>query len=128
LTEVAAVSLSAWEQRTLSCIADELAASDPKLASILAVFNRLTRGEAMPARQHVAGIRREVGRSRRSRRRIWKRCCQVCLKVRVTWPAIAWILITVALITAALVLSHIGHGPDGRWRCTKSWPETCAGQ
>ena len=34
---------------TLSCIADELAASDPKLASTLAVFNRLTWGEEMPA-------------------------------------------------------------------------------
>ena len=41
--EVAAVSLSAHEQRTLSGIADELAASDPKLASILSVFNRLTK-------------------------------------------------------------------------------------
>src|SRR6476660_9805931 len=83
LTEVEAVSLSSWEQRTLSCIADELAASDPKLASILAVFNRLTRGEAMPARQHAGGIRREVGRSHRSRRHTWKHRCQVCLTVRV---------------------------------------------
>ena len=129
LTEVPKVSLSAWEQRTLSCVADELAASDPKLASILAVFNRLTSGEAMPAHQHAGGIRREVGhRSRRSRRHTWKRRRQVCLTVGVAWPAIAWILITAALITGALVLSHIGHGPDGRWRCTQSWPVTCAGR
>ena len=110
------MSLSAWEQRTLSCIADELAASDPELASILAVFNRLTRGEAMPAHQHAGGIRREVGRSHRNRRHTWKHRCQVCLTVRVARPAIAWVLFTAALITAALVLSHIGHSPDGRWR------------
>jgi hypothetical protein len=121
------VSLSAWEQRTLSCIADELAASDPKLASVLAVFNRLTRGEQMPARQHVGGIRREVGRLRRSCGRTWKRRCQRRTHT-VAWPAIAWILITAALITVALVLSHIGHGTDGRWRCTQSWEVTCAGQ
>jgi hypothetical protein len=36
------MSPSSREQRILSCIADELAASDPKLASTLAVFNRLT--------------------------------------------------------------------------------------
>ena len=28
----------------------------------------------------------------------------------------AWILISVALITVAIVLSHLGHGSDGRWR------------
>ena len=87
------MSLSAWEQRTLSYIAAELAGSDPKLASILAVFNRLTRGEAMPARHPAGRIRREAGRSRRSRRYTWKRRCQVYLTVRVAWSAIAWILI-----------------------------------
>lgn len=86
------MSLSAREERTLSCIADKLAVSDPKLASILAVFNRLTRGEQMPARQHVGGIRREAGRLRRSRGRTWKRRCQR-RTVRVAWLAItAWIL------------------------------------
>lgn len=50
------MSPSSWEQRTLSCIADELAASDPKLASTLAVFNRLTWGEKMPARQRPDGF------------------------------------------------------------------------
>ena len=56
------MSLSAHEQRTLRRIADELAASDPELASILGVFNRLAWGEAMPARQppvarSVGGVR-----------------------------------------------------------------------
>ena len=111
------MSLSAWEQRTLSCVADELAASDPKLASILAVFNRLTCGEQMPARQHADGIRPEAGHLRRNRRRTWKRRGQR-RTVRVAWLAIAvWILISAALITVALVLS-----------CTQSQPVTCARQ
>ena len=119
------MSLSARDQRTLSCIADELAASDPKLASVLTVFNRLTRGEQMPARQHIAGTRREAGRLHRSRGRTRKRRRQR-RTVRVAWPAMAWILVTAVLITVALVLNHIGHGTDGRWRCTQSWQFTCA--
>jgi hypothetical protein len=112
--EVTAVSLSALEERTLNRIADKLAASDPTLASILAVFNGLARGEQMPARQHVGGIRREAGRLRRSRGRTRKRRCQR-RTVRVAWLAIAaWIFITAALVTVALVLSHTGHGTDGR--------------
>jgi hypothetical protein len=56
------VSLNAHEQRTLRRIADELAVSDPKLASIFGVFNRLAWGEEMPARQPpVSG---SVGRVR----------------------------------------------------------------
>ena len=129
LMEVAAVSLSAHEQRTLSGIADELAASDPKLASILSVFNRLTRDEELPIRQDTdQSRRRESGRSRWSRGRTRKHR-RNRRTIRVAWRAIAvWILISAALITVGIMLSHIGHGADGRWRCTQSWPVHCAGQ
>ena len=126
LMEVAAVSLSADEQRTLSVIADELAASDPKLASILSVFNRLTRGEELPARHDTAeSRRRESGHLRRSRGRARKhrRTTKVASRA-----IAAWILISAALITAGIMLSHIGHGADGRSRCTQSWTVSCAGQ
>jgi hypothetical protein len=118
LTEVPAVSLSAHEQRTLSGIADELAASDPKLASILSVFNRLTRGEELPIRHDSdKSRRRDSGRTRKHRR-----------TAGLAWRAIAvWILISAALITVGIMLSHIGHGTDGRWRCTQSWVVSCAG-
>jgi hypothetical protein len=123
----AALSPSSWEQRTLSYIAGELAASNLNLASTLAAFNRLTWGEEMPARQHADGIRRELGRSRRSRGRAWKRR-YLHQTVTVAWPAVtASIIITAALITVALVLS-LGHGTDGRQRCTPPWMVTCAGQ
>jgi hypothetical protein len=45
------MSLNAYEQRALGRMADQLGVSDPKLASILGIFNRLACGEAMPARQ-----------------------------------------------------------------------------
>ena len=114
LMEVAAVSLSAHEQRTLSGIADELAASDPKLASILSVFNRLTWGEELPIRQDADKRRRpESGHSRRSRGRTRKQR-RPRRTTRVAWCAIAaWILIGAALITVGIMLSHIGHGADG---------------
>jgi hypothetical protein len=129
LMEVAAVSLSAREQRTLSGITDELAASDPKLASILSVFNRLTLGEELPIRQDTdKNRRRESGHSRRSRERTRKHR-RHRRTISVASRAIAaWILISVALITVGIILSHIGHGADGRLRCTQSLPVPCARQ
>ena len=126
LMEVAAVRLSARERRTLSGIADELAASDPTLTSILSVFNRLTRGEELPACHDTAeSRRRESGHLRwsRGRARKHRRTTKVALRA-----IAAWILISAALITTGIMLSHIGHGADGRWRCTQSWPVPCARQ
>jgi hypothetical protein len=71
------VSLSAGEQRTLNWIADELAASDLKLASMLAVFNRLMSDEEMPARLRTSiGQQREAGHSHPSPGRARKRRLQ----------------------------------------------------
>lgn len=115
------MGLTAREQRTLSCIADELVVSDPGLASILAVFNRLTSNEEMPVRQRAGGSRRrEPGHSHRrrgrtSKRRRWRQA--VTARPVVT----AWIFIGVALLTVAIVLSNIGHGADGRQHCSQSW-------
>jgi hypothetical protein len=120
--------MSAGEQRTLSCVADELAVSDPKLASMLQVFNRLASDEEMPARRRAGGTQPEAGGLRRTRRRARK---QRLLRrsVNVVWPVLTWMLLTAALITVAIVLSNIGHGSDGRWDCPQwgrrstSWPQ-----
>jgi hypothetical protein len=45
------MALAADEERALSRIEEELRRSDPKLAAKLAMFNRLTRSEAMPQRE-----------------------------------------------------------------------------
>jgi len=67
------MSLSAREQHALDCIADELSGTDPKLASMLTAFTRLTAGEEMPARESIRPGRawrtgRRRGRARRAER------------------------------------------------------------
>ena len=44
-------SLGAWEQQALETIRDELAGSDPELATLLTTFTRLPAGEDMPVRE-----------------------------------------------------------------------------
>ena len=47
------VGTSDQESQTLGVIEDRLAGSDPKLASKLAIFSRLTSGEDMPGRERI---------------------------------------------------------------------------
>lgn len=51
------MSLTAREQQALHAIEDEIAGSDPKLASLLATFTRLTSGEEMPVREKIPASR-----------------------------------------------------------------------
>jgi hypothetical protein len=52
------MSLSASEQQALDSIEATLTSSDPKLASLLAIFARLASGEEMPVRERVRIHRR----------------------------------------------------------------------
>ena len=119
------MSLSAGEQRTLSRIADQLAETDLKLASMFLVFNRLTSDEEMPARRRTSWSQQlEASHSRQTRgcsrkRRLPGRT------VKAVWPVLGACLIGAVLFTVAIALGHIGHGSDGRWRCPQSWPITC---
>ena len=56
------MSLTEPETQALGCIADGLAGSDPRLASMLTIFSRLAAGEEMPARQKTRA--RRLGDSR----------------------------------------------------------------
>jgi Protein of unknown function (DUF3040) len=120
------VSLSAAEQRALTRIADELAASDTKLASMLGVFNRISSDEKMPERQCTGGNeQREAGHSHRTLGRARNRRLQR-RTVKPVWSVLtACILLSTVLITVVIALSHAGHGPDGRLRCPQSWLVTC---
>jgi hypothetical protein len=51
--EVAVMSLRAREQQALDSIEDGLSGADPKLASLLATFARLTAGEEMPVPEKI---------------------------------------------------------------------------
>ena len=66
------MSLSAREKHALRSIDCELSGSDPELASLLAMFTRLSAGEDMPTREKTRtrwrrAARRSPGRSRLGR-------------------------------------------------------------
>lgn len=119
------MSLNAWEQCTLGYIADELADSAPELTSMLTLFNRLTSGEAMPARQRVGETaeatrpgsctRRRRSSARRQRRRIRQQ----------VWPLTAVALTVITAIMMTLVLTLTGHRSGGNSGCAPSWPIAC---
>jgi hypothetical protein len=111
--EVAVMSLSAHEQQALDGIAAGLAHSDPRLASLLATFGKLTSGEEMPAREKV----------RVAQWKILRRAHGMYQRVGFKRAALVlWLLIGIALVGVALAVSHSGTGKA----CVKSW-STCAG-
>jgi hypothetical protein len=124
------VSLSAWERQALDSIKDELAGSDPELAALLTAFTRLASGKAMPARERIRS-----GSRRTTRRRWWppRHCCPAserphsARKLRfldLRWALLlSWLLVTVALIVVALVLSH--GGTPATESCPGSWLTIC---
>ena len=90
------MGLSVREQQALRSIEGGLALSAPRLASRLAVFTRLTAGEAFPARERIQAC--------------WfSRDCRWSL----VWPVL-WLVISVTLIAVGLAVGHDGDGVGGR--------------
>lgn len=111
------MSLNAREKHALDSIEGVLADSDPKLAALLATFNRLTSGEDMPVRERILS-RRRVRRARPARAgpRTGQRASSRRL-IRRAAPLV-WLVISVALIAAAVAVSLSGSG--GRRACAMS--------
>ena len=115
------MSLNHLERQALGAIADGLAGSDPRLASMLTIFSRLAAGEEMPARQTTRARygRPAVFRPRRARRHPRRGIAVPHARrrsPRLGWPPALLVLgavICAALLTAALAL-------------TASGPTTCA--
>jgi Protein of unknown function (DUF3040) len=84
------MGLSVREQQALRSIEGGLTVSAPRLASQLAVFTRLTAGEAFPERESI-------------------RACWFSGKFRwpLAWPAL-WLVISLALIVIGLAVGHDG--------------------
>ena len=126
------MSLSGWEEQTLDSIKDELTDSDPKLVKLLTAFTQLASGEAMPVRDKLrAGSQRLTRYSPRKRR-----CCQTGACRNSTRMGrrlglenalmLVWLVITVSLITVALVLGRSGSQETAIQTCAGSWPAACS--
>ena len=111
------MSLNQLETQALGSIADGLAGSDPRLASMLTIFSRLAAGEDMPAREKTRVRRgRPTGhRPRRARRHPRRGTAFPQPRRRHPrrgWPQAMLVLgavVSAALLTVALALTASGH-------------------
>jgi len=111
------MSFTELERQALGSIADGLAGSDPRLASMLNIFSRLAAGEEMPAGEKIR-IRRGRPAARRPRRdRRHARRGTVFPQARRRYTRLGrpqamlllWAVISVALVAVALALNTSGH-------------------
>lgn len=100
------MSLPASQQRILDGIADALRISEPRLASMFAMFTRLTKNEAAPWREQLP------------RRRL--RDVLTAIKIRCSgrscgarWFALRLSQLALGLVLAGLVISMTSHRPAG---------------
>lgn len=87
------MGLSARERRALRSLEVDLAVSAPRLAARLAVFTRLSVGEAFPARE-IIRARRFDGAIR------WP-------VLPLMWPVL-WLVISIGLIATGFAVGHGG--------------------
>lgn len=101
------MGFSEREQRALDSIEDGLVGSDPKLASLLAIFSRLTAGEALPAGEKIWV---------HSHRPHQELCWQLA-------GPLLWLVVSIALIAVALTVGNSGDsGACWTWAAS-----ACAG-
>jgi len=123
------MSLTEPETQALGSIADGLAGSDPRLASMLTIFRRLAAGEEMPAREKTRARRgrpaaRRPRRARRHPRRGTARPQPRRLHPRPGRQQAMLVLgavISAALLIAAQALTASGHNT-----CARSMGTACA--
>src|SRR5215470_1258380 len=114
--EVMMMSLTEPHRQALGAIADGLAGSDPRLASMLTIFSQLAAGEEMPAREKTR-VRRRRPAVLRPRRARYPRRGTAFPQPRRRYARLGWqqamlvlgAVISAALLTAALVLNASGH-------------------
>ena len=109
------MSLTEPEIQALGFIADGLAGSDPRLASMLTIFSRLAAGEEMPARQTT--------RVRRDPRRGTARPPPRRRHPRLGWQQAR--LVVAAVISAALVAVALALTASGPRTCARPMRSAC---
>ena len=123
------MSLTEPEAQALGCIADGLAGSDPRLASMLTIFSRLAAGEEMPAREktRVRLGRPAAHRPRRARR--YPRRGIAFPQPRRPHARLGWqqaMLVLGAVISAALLTAALALTASGRTTCARPMGTACA--
>jgi hypothetical protein len=111
------MSFTELERQALGWIEDGLSGSDPRLASMLNIFSRLTADEEMPAREKFQVRRGRPAAHRQRRARRHPRTGVALPQARRLYPrlglqqamALLWVVISAALLAAALVLNSSGH-------------------
>lgn len=116
------MSLSAHEQQELDLIEDEIAASDPTLASLLATFARLSADDELPAREQIRASRGRRGRRRPPGHGTFLRPGKPATDLSLV-AVVLWLTVSVALLVSVLVISRGGGGKG----CAVPGL-TCAGQ
>ena len=122
------MSFTELERQALGSIADGLAGSDPRLASMLTIFSRLAAGEEMPAREktRVRRGRPAVRRPRRARR--YPRGGMAFPRPRRRYPRLGWpqaMLVLWAVISAALLTASLALTASGPKTCARSMGTAC---
>jgi Protein of unknown function (DUF3040) len=99
------MGLTTRERHALYSIENGIAGSDPRLASMLAMFTRLAASEVLPAGENIRAGRLRSG-----------------LRWQYAWGMV-WLITSVALIAVALAVGHAG----GKGTCPVR-AAACAGQ
>lgn len=116
------------DRQTLGSIADRLAGSDPKLASMLNIFSRLAAGEAMPVHEtiRVRWGRPTAHRPRRTRR---PRRSIALRQERQPYPRLgrqqAVLLLLWAVISAAVLAVVLLLNPGSHKACVQPMGTAC---
>jgi hypothetical protein len=120
------MGLDPREQRTLRSIGERLSGSDPRLASLLDTFTRLTSAEEMPARERI-----RPGGGRRIWPRLFPHQGTVGQPVAPDGASAlkriglaVWLAMALGLIAIALVVSGGGGRPGS---CAAHPPASCLG-
>ena len=111
------MSFTEPEMQALGWIADGLAGSDPRLASMLNIFSRLAAGEEMPARENsrVRRGRPAARRPRRARRHphrgtVFPQALRLYPHLGLPLAMVLlWVVISAGMVAVALVLNTSGH-------------------
>ena len=122
------MSLNQLETKALGSIADGLAGSDPRLASMLTIFSRLTAGEEMPVREKTRARRGRPAAHRPRRARRHPRRGIAFPQARRRYPRLGWpqaMLVLGAVISAALLTAALALTASGPKTCARSMGTAC---